>query len=374
MAKNIRVVLTGGVSGGHTFPLLAVAEELQALAPGVEFLFIGPKGGFGAASMEEKGIPVKLVSTGKWRRYFSLQNFTDLFRIPFGFIQSLWHLFFFFLVFVFSKGGSASVPVVLAARIYRIPVLIHDSDAVAGVANRFLSRFVQKIAIAYPSARNYFPAEKVALTGNPVRTDIMSGQRERGYMEFGLEPGKKTIAVIGGSLGAMRLNEALLHILPELLAEGIQVIHQTGSDHYENVLKGVTGAGIEPGGSTGYIVRPFFTADELGDAYALSDVVMSRAGAGSIAELASLGKTCILVPLSSSANGEQQKNAYDIAHIGGAVVLEESNLGEHLLLDEIKSLLNDQTKSEAIGQALRAFYHPEAARHIAEGLLSLVKV
>ncbi len=323
--------------------------------------------------MEERGIPVKLVATGKWRRYFSFQNFTDVFRIPLGFIQSLWHLLVFFPDVVFSKGGSASVPVVLAARVYRIPVLIHDSDAVAGVANRFLARFVQKIAIAYPSARDYFPVEKVALTGNPVRTDIMFGQRERGYMKFGLEPTKKTLAVIGGSLGAMRLNEALLHILPELLAENIQVIHQTGNEHYEKILQAVTSANIAPGGASGYIVQPFFSAEELGDVYALADLVMSRAGAGSIAELASLGKPCILVPLASAANHEQEKNAFDIVHIGGAVMLEESNLGEHILLDEIRSLLGDTENAEAMGESLRAFYHPEAALHLAQGLLSLIK-
>jgi len=373
MEKNIRVVLTGGVSGGHTFPLLAVADTLRTLSPGVEFLFIGPKGAFGAPSMQEKGIPVKLVSTGKWRRDFSLQNFIDPFRIPWGFLESLWHLYRFLPDVVFAKGGSASVPVVLAAWVYRIPVLIHDSDAVAGMANRFLSRYVNKIAIAYPQAREFFPSEKVALTGNPVRNEITSGQKERGYEVFGLNPLKQTVTVIGGSLGASRLNEAILHVLPQLLSDGIQVVHQTGSEHYETIVRAVTSAGIEPGPATGYIVRPFFSAQELGDIYALSDLVLSRAGAGSIAELASLGKATILIPLPSAANDEQKKNAHSIEHIGGAVVLEEANLGEHLLLDEIQTLLRNKEKMTTMGEALRSFYHPDAALHIAQGLLSLIR-
>ncbi len=374
MTEPIRIVLTGGVSGGHTFPLIAVAERIAVQTGGnAEFLFIGPKGRFGASVMEERGIPVRLVSTGKLRRYFSLTNFVDPFRIPLGIIRSLWHLYQFMPDAVFSKGGSASVPVVIAAWLYRIPVLIHDSDAVAGMANKFMSRFATKIAIAYPSAREFFPAEKVALTGNPVRQDILEGSRERGYQELGLDPDKKTIFVIGGSLGATRLNEALLQVLPELLREGIQVVHQTGQEHFSLIENAVKGAGILPGGASGYVPRAFFSAELLGDVYALADLVISRAGAGSIAELAAHGKAVILIPLASAANDEQKKNAYSIAHIGGASVLEEANLGEHLLLGEINELLQDAQKRAQMGEAIRAFYHPEAADTIASGVLSMIK-
>ncbi len=374
MAEPLRIVLTGGVSGGHTFPLIAVAEQISAQTGGnVEFLFIGPKGRFGAGAMEERGIPVRLVSTGKLRRYFSLQNFIDPFLIPIGCIQSLWHLYQFLPDAVFSKGGSASVPVVLAAWLYRIPVLIHDSDAVAGMANKFMGRFATKVAIAYPTAREFFPSEKVALTGNPVRADILEGQRERGYQELGLDPAKKTLFVIGGSLGATKLNEALLQILPQLLKENIQVVHQTGEEHFARIESAVKEYGITPGGAVGYVPKAFLSAELLGDVYALADIVISRAGAGSIAELAAHGKTCILVPLSSAANDEQKKNAYAIAHIGGASVLEEPNLTEHILLQELHELLADEVRSQKMGEAIRAFYHPDAALMLAQGVLSMIK-
>jgi UDP-N-acetylglucosamine--N-acetylmuramyl-(pentapeptide) pyrophosphoryl-undecaprenol N-acetylglucosamine transferase len=262
---------------------------------------------------------------------------------------------------------------VIAAWLYRIPVLIHDSDAVAGMANKFMSRFATKIAIAYPSARAFFPADKVALTGNPVRADILEGSRERGYQELGLDPNKKTLLVIGGSLGAMKLNEAVLHVLPELLREGVQVVHQTGKEHFALIEHSVKEAGIEPGGASGYIPKAFFSPELLGDVYALADLVISRAGAGSIAELAAYGKAVILIPLLSAANDEQKKNAYSIAHIGGASVVEETNLGEHLLLKDIQDLLSDDTKRATMGEALKTFYHPEAADTLATGVLSMIK-
>lgn len=369
--ESLRIVLTGGVSGGHTFPLLAVADALRKRHPeGVEFLFIGPAGHFGGEAFEKEGISAKKVATGKWRRYFSFQNFIDPFKIPFGLLQALWHLFWFMPDAVFAKGGSASVPVALAAWMYRIPVLIHDSDATAGVANRFLGRFAKRIAIAYPGAREFFPAEKTALTGNPVRQEILDGQSERGLMTFGLDPAKPVLLVLGGSLGATALNEALLRILPDLLAKGIQVVHQTGSEHFEKIQKAVTEYGIQD--HQGYILRSFLSGVELGDLLAAATLVLSRAGAGSIAELAAHSKAAILVPLASAANNEQRLNAHDIAHIGGAIIMEEENLTEHLLSGTISDLLTDGEKRAALGQALHSFYHADAAESIASGIESMI--
>lgn len=369
--ESLRIVLTGGVSGGHTFPLLAVAAELRKRHPNaVEFLFVGPEGPFGGEAFERENIPAKRVAIGKWRRYFSLQNFIDPFKIPFGFAQALWHLFVFMPDAVFAKGGSASVPVALAAWCYRIPVLIHDSDATAGLANRFLGRFATRIAIAYPGARKFFPPEKTALTGNPVRQEILDGSRERAQSAFGLQAEKPLLLVIGGSLGASALNEALLRVLPEMLQKGMQVVHQTGEEHYEKIAKAVTDYGIRA--DQGYLAKAFLSGSELGDLLAASDVVLSRAGAGSIAEIAAHSKAAILVPLASAANDEQRLNAHDIAHIGGAVVLEEANLGEHLLINTLADLLGDAAKREALGTALRSFHHPDAAANIADGIESMI--
>ncbi len=367
-----RVVLTGGVSGGHTFPLVAVARSLRTLYPGgIEFLFIGSKGRFESEAMAAENIPAQYVLTGKMRRYFSFKNFVDPIKVPIGIVQALWKLFFFMPDAVFAKGGSASVPVVLAAWLYRIPVVIHDSDAVAGRANRFLAHFAERIAIAYPSARDFFPQVKTALTGNPVRGELLVGAAARAAQTFGLSIDKPTLLVLGGSQGALIVNDAVLKVLLDLLQAGVQVIHQSGEENYEAILRVTKEFGFDPEKS-GYVVRPFFPAHELADVLALATVVLSRAGAGTIAELAATKKAVILVPLASAANDEQRMNAYGIAEIGGALVIEEPNLGEHLLFEKIMTLINDPALRTALGEKIVAFYHPDAADTIAQGIQALM--
>ena len=373
MANQIpRVVLSGGVSGGHTYPLIAVARVLRKRYPqGIELLFLGGGGVFEQTAMETEGIPMRRILYGKMRRYFSFLNYLDFFKLPLGILQALWHLLLFMPDVVFSKGGAASVPVVLAARFYRIPVLIHDSDSVAGRANAWLGKWVQKVAIAYPSAARYFPAGKTALTGNPVREEILSGSKERARERFGLDPQKKTLVLFGGSQGAYGLNNALLRILPLLLMKGVQIIHQTGSNHLKGVLALAAELGV-PTESGSYHPIDFLSAEEIGDVLAVADIVVSRAGAGSIAEIAACRKALVLVPLPSAANDEQRKNAYDIAEIGGALVLEEANLGEHLFLENLENLLNNDDLRAEMGEKLHVFYHPDAAERIADGLIDLM--
>lgn len=373
MANQIpRVVLSGGVSGGHTYPLIAVARVLRKRYPqGIELLFLGGGGVFEQTAMEAEGIPMRRILYGKMRRYFSFLNYLDFFKLPLGILQALWHLLLFMPDVVFSKGGAASVPVVLAARFYRIPVLIHDSDSVAGRANAWLGKWVQKVAIAYPSAAQYFPSGKTALTGNPVREEILSGSKERARERFGLDPQKKTLVLFGGSQGAHGLNNALLRVLPLLLTRGVQIIHQTGSNHLKGVLALAAELGV-PTESGSYHPIDFLSAGEIGDTLAVADIVVSRAGAGSIAEIAACRKALVLVPLPSAANDEQRKNAYDIAEIGGALVLEEANLGEHLFLENLENLLNNDDLRAEMGEKLHVFYHPDAAERIADGLIDLM--
>lgn len=371
MGKEIRVVLTGGLSGGHTFPLIAVARAIRARAGmPAEFLYIGSRGQFEERAMTAEGIPVRYVLSGKMRRYFSFRNFIDPFKVPIGFFQSLWHLFRYMPDAVFAKGGSVSVPVCLAAAVFRIPILIHDSDAVAGRANRLLARFATRIAVAYPSAQEFFPAKKTALTGNPVRAEILAGDPAGADARFGFSADRPVVVVLGGSLGAQSLNKAVVRILPQLLREA-QVLHQTGNDNYHEAVALAGEVGVKAGYG-GYVPVPFLGASDLALALARADLVISRAGAGSIAELAACGKPAVLVPLSTAANDEQRKNAYDVAHVGGALVLEEANLGEHILFSKVDELLRNAELRSAMGRGIRAFYNPDAADMIAEGVLSLV--
>lgn len=368
----MRIVLTGGGTGGHFFPLAAVAKKLkEKLGDETKFLYLGSSGKLEKEIMERENIPVKHVLSGKMRRYFSWRNFIDIFKIPVGVVQSLWILLKFMPDAVFSKGGHASVPVVLAAWLYRIPILSHESDAMPGISNRILGKFSSHIAISYPSAQKYFLESKVMLTGNPIREEIAQGDPMTAREYFKLIESKPTILVIGGSQGARSINRAVIKILPEILHRA-QIIHQTGEKNFDETERSAAEMGIKAG-REGYRPTPFLQIDELKNALATADLIISRAGANSIANIAAAGKPSILIPLPTAANSHQQMNAYEVARIGGALVLEENNLGETMLLKETIRLLDDEKLRKEMAQKIRAFYHPEAADKIAEGIIELAK-
>lgn len=365
----MKIVLTGGGTGGHIFPLIAVAKKLREKNPDTQFLFIGPDGKLEKEAMEQETIPIKNISAGKLRRYFALANFVDFFRTPIGVIQSLWHLLVFMPDAIFSKGGYASLPVVIAGWVYRIPILIHESDSVPGMANSILGKFAERIAISYPQAAGEFSAHQVVLTGNPLREDITQGNPEKARTEFSLVPSKKTILVLGGSQGAQIINEKILSILPELLHR-YQVIHQTGEKNFEAVKHKAGELGIKAG-REGYHAIPFIR-ENYNDILAVADLIITRAGANSLADVAANGKPAIVIPLEGSANDHQRMNAYALARIGGCVVLEENNLGEHVLMNKITEIMDNQEVNEKLSQNIRSFYHADAAEKIANGILEMI--
>lgn len=368
----MRIVLTGGGTGGHLTPLIAVAEKIKTkLGPDGEFLYIGSGAELEKKIMQENGIRAKFVLTGKFRRYFSLQNALDCFKLPIGFLQSLWILLRFMPDVIFSKGGYVAVPIVLAAWIYRIPILMHESDSTPGLANQFLARFANRIAVAYPSAEEFFPKEKTALVGNPIRFQVTDGDAVIFRKELGFTESRKTILILGGSQGSKVVNDAIVKILPQLLAH-FQIIHQTGEANYENVVREAGFMGVKVG-HNGYWASGFLNANKLRDAFALSDLVISRSGATSITEIAANAKPAILIPLSSSANDHQRMNAYALANIGAALVLEESNLGEHILTEKINNILNNEELRTAMIDKVKTFYHPNAAEVIANSIIEIVR-
>lgn len=367
----MRIVLAGGGTGGHLFPLIAVANKIkEKLGAEAEFLYIGSGASMEKEVMEKEGIVVKNVLSGKLRRYFSFSNFIDVFKFPIGIIQSLWILLRFMPDAIFSKGGFASVPVVIAAWIYRIPVLIHESDAVAGLANQISAKFAKRIAVSYPSAKKYFPAKKTALIGNPIREELVGGDSAAGRAQFDLTQSKPTILVIGGSQGSQIINEAIIKILPEVLKRA-QVVHQTGSVNYDKVVHEAARYGIKVG-RDGYVAVPFMDSEALRNAFAVCDMVISRAGSNSISEIAANGKPAILIPLGMAANDHQRMNAYDISNIGGALVLEESNLGQHILLQKIEKILDDKNLANSMAQKIKTFYRPNADEVIANGVIEMI--
>lgn len=366
----MRIVLTGGGTGGHIVPLAVVAKKLKEKNPETEFLFVGPKGDLEEKIMSEAGIPIKKVLTGKMRRYFSWLNFLDCFRIPIGVIQSLGILLWYMPDAVFSKGGSPSLPVVLAAWAYRIPVMIHESDANPGLANSMLGKFSTRVAVSYPAAEQYFPSAQVVMTGNPVKADIAQGDAGKARALFNFIESKKVIYVVGGSQGSQIINDSIVEILPQLLHK-YQIVHQTGFKNFEGVEKKAGELGIKAGHDGYYPIA--FVENEMKDIFALSDLVISRAGANSISEIAANGKPSILIPIEHSANDHQRMNAYAIAKIGGCVVLEESNLGPNMLSGKIDEIMENEEMRNKLANNIKSFYHPDAADRIAEGILEMVK-
>ncbi len=369
--RHKRIVLTGGGSGGHVFPLIAVAEELQRQYDDVDFLYIGTKSQMGDVAekaMHEIGVPTKNIFTGKMRRYFSMQYFLDCFRIPAGIIQALYHLLVYMPDAVFSKGGYASVPVVIAAWIYRIPIMTHDSDAVPGWANRIGGKLSRYVAISYPSSEKYFLARKTVLTGNPLRTTILQGDYTRGYQRWGFSDNRPTLLIVGGSQGAKVINDALLKILPQL-SKMVQILHITGKNNYQQAKQLAARAGFKSGRHRYYAV-PFLDREEMADAYAVADIVVSRAGANSISEIAATKNVAIFIPL---VNKDQRMNAFEIAKIGGGLVMEERNLGGNLLLEKIEQLLTEKELRTQIQNNIAEFYHPDAAQKIAAGIVKMIE-
>jgi UDP-N-acetylglucosamine--N-acetylmuramyl-(pentapeptide) pyrophosphoryl-undecaprenol N-acetylglucosamine transferase len=368
----MRIILTGGGTAGHITPLVSVADKLrEKLGSKAEFLYIGSGVEMEEKIMGEAGIPMKKVPSGKIRRYFSMMNFFDFFKIPAGFVKSLWILFDFMPDVIFSKGGYVSIPVVLAAWVYKIPIMIHDSDSIPGKANQFLSKFSNRIGIAYPSAEDYFPKEITALVGNPIREKVTGGDAEGFRQKLEFTEAKKTILILGGSQGSQIINDAIVKILPQLLFY-YQIIHQTGKANFSDVESKAGYMGIKTG-HEGYYATPFMDISELRDAFALADLVISRAGATFITEIAANGKPAILVPITVSANDHQRLNAFELANIGAAFMLEETNLGENMLFEKIGAILNDDELRRGMIEKIKTFYHPNAAENIANSIIEIAK-
>jgi UDP-N-acetylglucosamine--N-acetylmuramyl-(pentapeptide) pyrophosphoryl-undecaprenol N-acetylglucosamine transferase len=370
----LHVLLTGGGSGGHVYPLITVARELRRQQGGanVSIRYVGPKSHMMEQEREDftaEDIPVHFVSAGKVRRYFDTKNFSDPFRTIWGVIESLYLLVRDMPDVVFAKGGYGSLPVVIAAWIYRIPIMIHESDAVPGVANRIMGKLSTRIAITYTHAGQFFQAHKTVLTGIPVRQKVATGDAQRVRETLHLSTERPLLVVVGGSQGAQVINESIVRILPELLRR-IQVVHITGTKNYDDVVHFAAQKGIKAG-RRGYHPTKYVDAQTMGDLLSAADIVISRAGASAITEIAAHQKLAILVPLHLSANDHQRMNAYEVAQAGGALVLEESNLGQSMLVSKIFGLLDDAQTRTTMETKIAQFYHPNATQDIVRGMVEM---
>lgn len=367
----MRIIITGGGTGGHVSPAVAVIEELReqsaAWGGALALLYIGSKGGAEGEIITAMGIEYVSVPTGKLRRYLSWRTPADMVRIPIGVAAALRHVRRFRPDVIFSTGGFVSVPTVVAGWLQRVPVLVHEQTALVGLANRIAARFASMVAISYESSRNYFAkARRVALTGNPVRQIVFGGDATQGYTRFGLDNSVPLIYVTGGAQGSHLLNKAVAAALPDLLSSAA-IVHQCGNGPDGNgadlrKLQAQREA-LTATEQTRYAVLPF-VREEIADIYAAAKLVVGRSGAGTVNELAALGKPAILVPLASSAEGEQMRNAEMMRDAGGAVILPEAELTGDTLSAMVSELLADPARLSAMGAAARKLAHPHAAEEI----------
>ena len=326
-----RIILTGGGTAGHVTPNIALLPRLKELQYDIHY--IGSYNGIEKELIEQLGIPYHGISSGKLRRYFSLQNFTDPFRVIKGFGEAYRLIKLLKPDVIFSKGGFVSVPVVLAGKRCKVPTIIHESDMTPGLANKISIPSATKVCCNFPETLDHLPANKAVLTGSPIRQELLSGSKEHALSFTGLDSNKPVILVVGGSLGAVAVNEAVRRILPSLLKK-YQVIHLCGKGKLDPSLNHLSG-----------YVQYEYIKDELKDLFALSDIVISRAGANAICELLALHKPNLLIPLSANASrGDQILNARSFERQGFSIVIEEEALDNELLLAAIDNLYHNREK------------------------------
>ncbi len=373
----MKIVLTGGGTGGHFYPLMAVAEEIYNIAEEKKLItpllyYIGTEK-YDEAALEELNIQYINAPSGKVRKYFSIKNFFDLFKVFFGTLKALWQLFVLYPDVIFSKGGYVSVPTLLAARLLRIPVVVHESDAVPGKANLLGASFARAVATSYPGTAKFFtktPRERIALTGNPVRKSILKPAKEGAYKYLKLNETVPTIFILGGSQGAQAINNVILDALPELVNK-YQIIHQTGPSNFKEV-SGIARVILHKHKyKDRYKAFGFLNTLAMRMSAGVADLLIMRAGSGTIFEAANWGIPAIVIPIPEEISHDQTKNAFAYAASGAAVVIKQKNLEPSILINEIDRIIKDDTLRKNMSYAAKQFAKPDAARKIAKIIIKI---
>jgi len=369
----MKIGFTGGGTGGHFYPIIAVAQavhtivdERRLIEP--ELSYFGPSE-YDERALFEEGLEYYQIPAGKLRLYFSVKNILDMIKTGLGIIKALTTLFSVFPDVIFSKGGYASFPVLVAARLFKIPIVIHESDTIPGRVNLWAAKFARAIAISYPEASSYFPKDKVALTGNPIRKELIQPEKSGAHEFLKLEKNIPVILVLGGSQGAEKINDALLDSLARLV-EDYQVIHQTGEANFESVKTIANLELKESSHKDRYKPFPFLNTLAMRMSAGVADLVITRAGS-TIFEIAAWGIPSIVVPIPQTISRDQRSNAFAYAHSGASVVIEEANLDDDILLSQLSRILGSSEKKEHMRNSAQEFAKKDAAYKIAKKLIDI---
>ncbi len=366
--KKLRILLVGGGTGGHFYPLIGIAEALRHAHIETGLYYAGPDR-YDANALSNLAIEYVSVSAGKQRRYTSIRNFFDVFKTFFGLLSALIKLYILYPDVIMSKGGYTSVPVVLAGAFLRIPIVVHESDAVIGRANALAGRFARNVIVAYDEV-SVPPSVSAPLIklGTPVRTALLQNPSANAIAELRVDPNRPIILILGGSQGAERINSLILDSLDELLVD-FTIIHQTGTQNFELCKLAAENFIPDEERRQHYHPYPFLEGVILNDAYHLAHIVISRAGSNSIYEIALHGKPSILIPIPESISHDQRSNAYAYARSGGATVMEETNLRDTLLRAEIDRIMQNEELYMTMSKSAQAFANRDSANQIARLLI-----
>ncbi|MEK7459466.1 MAG: UDP-N-acetylglucosamine--N-acetylmuramyl-(pentapeptide) pyrophosphoryl-undecaprenol N-acetylglucosamine transferase [Patescibacteria group bacterium] len=370
----MKIVFTGGGTGGHFYPIIAVAERVNQIIDdesiiGAKLYYLSDNP-YDKEALFENSLTYQEINAGKMRTYFSLRNFFDLFKTFFGMISALFKVFLIYPDVVFGKGGYASFPTLLAAKILHIPVLIHESDSAPGRVNKWAGKFAKKIAISFNEAGAHFPIKNVAWTGHPIRKEIEQNEtKEKALNYFKLKEDVPIVFVLGGSQGAEIINNTILDALPKLV-ENYQIIHQTGIKNFK-IVKTQADIILENSKNKNrYIPIAFLNPLAMKMAAGAADIVVSRAGS-TLFEIACWGIPSILVPFTNSNADHSKKNAFNYARAGACSVIEEMNMTGNILFSEINRIVKDKKTWNIMAHNAKAFHKPNAATKIARELVDI---
>jgi UDP-N-acetylglucosamine--N-acetylmuramyl-(pentapeptide) pyrophosphoryl-undecaprenol N-acetylglucosamine transferase len=363
----VRVIISGGGTGGHIFPAIAIANAIKRLRPDAEILFVGASGKMEMEKVPTAGYRIIGLNISGIERSLSPKNLMFPFKLAGSLTQSMGIIRNFRPDAVVGVGGFASGPVMLAATVRGIPTIIQEQNSYAGITNKVLGRRAKRICVAYPDMGRFFPSNRIVLTGNPVRQDIlnMAGKREAGLATFNLDTTKKTLLVIGGSLGARSINQSVEAHLDTFIKADVQVVWQTGKLFLDQATKAV-----EAKGAKNIRVQAFITT--MDQAYAVADVVLSRAGASSISELCIVGKPAVLVPFPFAAEDHQTKNAMALVQRNAAILVPDGKAMEQAC-NKALDLLIDEGKRNELMANIKELALPNADTQIANEILNLIR-
>lgn len=374
----MKIVFTGGGTGGHFYPIIAVAERVNQIVDqekilGAKLYYIS-NSPYDKEMLFEHGLIYEEVNTGKMRTHSSFKglflNFFDMFKTFFGVLNAIYKLFSIYPDVVFGKGGYASFPTIFAARVLGIPVIIHESDSAPGRVNKWAGRFAKKIAVSFIEAADYFPKNRVAWTGQPIRKEIESPATKKEALDyFKLEANVPVILVLGGSQGAELINNTILDALPRLVLN-YQIIHQTGVGNFQMVQDRANVVLDGNKHALRYSSMAFLNPLALKMAAGASTLIISRAGS-MIFEIASWGVPSILIPITHTNLDHQQKNAFNYARAGACSVVEENNITANILSSEIERITGDQSTYDLMIKSTRDFNKPDASMKIARALVDI---